>query len=433
MCFSFAFSSASNTSLETDGVGTGKVDLWRRPSMRRAIANADETKGTVLQLEEEQQQQQLEEEPLSLLVQLPSDVSEMRRSFSQSDCQTGAQMLTEAHIFDNLLQNEQRTARAASEQLEQRPRQYGRRSEGHPSMSPARGIGIVSPLSRPQSAPAHASSTQRAMEPQETPTHAMMSTLCSELSSAHSSRIPSPVSLVSHSSSSGGHSSSDSSAVSTGPEQDHMELAQTQTTMCSASSGSSTTPLEPQLLLREKCGFNSQWPHAGSRTLALMGCTLGVFNLCRFAVLTMNYGGNFLLQFLLLSVIFGIPLFWLQMCLGAKIKAGPVSMWKISPICSGVGIALVMVQCFLAIYSTVSIAWILVYFRDVFPTPTHKTYRWQEIAFPYRYDATNDTGNLTQTVAEYFNIVVLQRLHLSKHPDTSGIRFHVNDRVSSLS
>ncbi|KAH8297263.1 hypothetical protein KR044_008884 [Drosophila immigrans] len=419
----------SNTSLETADAGVAQVDLWRRQSMRRAIDNDDEAKADV---DVDVVANEGEDEPPALLVNLPSQTtttasstSEMRRSFSQPESLperhgSALQMLTEAHIFDNLLQNEQRTARAVSEQLEQRPRQYGRRFEGHPSMSPARSMGIVSPLSRPQSAPAQ---TQR-REPVETPTHAMMSTLCSEMSSAHSSRIPSPVSLVSNSSG----SSSDSSTASTGPEQDQLELGQTQTTMCSASSGSSsTTPLEPQLM-REKCGFNSQWPHAASRTLTLMGCTLGVFNLCRFAVLTINYGGNFLLQFLILSVIFGIPLFWLQMCLGAKIKSGPVSMWKISPICSGVGIALVMVQCFLAIYSTVAVGWILVYLRDVFPTPSRSVYRWQELAFPYRYDAVNDTGNLTHTVAEYFNIVVLQRLHLAKHPDSTGVRFHVNDR-----
>ncbi|XP_034480079.1 uncharacterized protein LOC117785916 isoform X2 [Drosophila innubila] len=429
----------SNTSLETGAIGAAQVDLWRRQSMRRAMGNADETKGTAnekAEAEDEEKEEEQESPHISaLLVNLPTTrtTTEMRRSFSQPeslpDRQGSAlQMLTEAHIFDNLLQNEQRTARAVSEQLEQRPRQYGRRSEGHPSMSPGRSIGsFISPLSRPQSAPAQ---TQR-RDPVETPTHAMMSTLCSEMSSARSSRIPSPVSLVSNSSGSSSNSSSDSSTASTGPEQDQLELGQTQTTLCSGSSGSSsTTPLEPQLL-REKCGFNSQWPHAASRILALMGCTLGVFNLCRFAVLTINYGGNFLLQFLLLSIIFGIPLFWLQMCLGAKIKAGPVSMWKISPICSGVGIALVMVQCFLAIYSTVAIAWILIYQRDVFPTPTHRVYRWQEQAFPYRYDATNETGNLTNTVANYFNIVVLQRLHLAKHPDASGVRFHVNDRLAS--
>ncbi|KRG05487.1 sodium-dependent transporter bedraggled isoform X2 [Drosophila mojavensis] len=428
----------SNASLEAGAIGAGQVDVWRRQSMRRAMGNAEETKAGGLGEKEQEEEEETGQEPYSraLLVQLPdcetSTGSEMRRSFSQGDCQQGQEMLTEAQIFHNLLQNEQRTARAVSEQLEQRPRQYGRRLEGHPSMSPARGIGIgvglvASPLSRPQSAPAQ---THQPSETLETPTHDMMSTLCSDLSSARSSRIPSPVSLVSSSNSG---SSSDSSTVSTAADQDQLELAQTQTTMCSGSSGGgSTTPLEPQQL-HEKCGFNSQWPHAASRTLALIGCTLGVFNLCRFAVLTINYGGNFLLQFLMLSIIFGIPLFWLQMCLGAKIKAGPVSMWKISPICSGVGIALTMVQCFLAIYSTVAVAWILVYLRDVFPSPmyAHNVYRWQKQPFPYRYDALNDTGNLTNTVAEYFNIVVLQRLHLAKHPDVGGIRFHVNDRLAA--
>jgi len=128
--------------------------------------------------------------------------------------------------------------------------------------------------------------------------------------------MPSPVSLPSDSSSSGSSSAEQ--------EPDPVQT----TTMCSASS---TTPLEPlhqlQLLLREKCGFNSQWPHAGSRTLALIGCTLGVFNMCRFAVLTINFGGNFLLQFLLLSVIFGIPLLWLRsaFCGSQEMQQAPLS------------------------------------------------------------------------------------------------------------
>ncbi|XP_017049785.1 sodium-dependent transporter bedraggled isoform X2 [Drosophila ficusphila] len=383
------------------------MDVWRRQSMRRAMEQED-TKVTAEETEED--------DLPTLLVELPPRrEAEMRRCFSQGDCQEsaantgGSQMLTEAHIFDNLLQT---TTRASSE--EPRPRQYGRRSEGPPT--PFRSMILAQ--SRPQSAPTRVQTREQQL--QETPTHPIMST-CSELSSARSSRMPSPVSLPSDSTSSG------SSSAEQDQEQDPVQT----TTMCSASS---TTPLEPmhqlQLLLREKCGFNSQWPHAGSRTLALIGCTLGVFNMCRFAVLTINFGGNFLLQFLLLSVLFGIPMLWLQMCLGAKIRAGPVSMWKISPICAGVGIALVMQQCFLALYSTVSLAWILVYLRDVFPTASSTGYRWQELAFPYRYDASNATGNLTQTVAEYFNVVVLQRLHLAKHPDASGIRFHVNDRLA---
>ncbi|XP_032307066.1 sodium-dependent transporter bedraggled isoform X2 [Drosophila ananassae] len=386
-------------------------DIWRRQSMRRAIEQEEEaTKSSISEATGDNLP--------TLLVELPlrREEAEMRRCYSQSDCQgapapmpNGSQMLTDAHIFDNLLQVT--TARASSE--EARPRQYGRRLEGPPT--PVRSLVIGQ--NRPQSAPNRVQTRERPPPLQETPTHA-----CSEISSARSSRMHSPVSLPSDSSSS-------SSSADQDQEQD--DPVQT-TTICSATS---TTPLEPmqhplQLHVREKFGFNSQWPHAGSRTMALIGCTLGVFNLCRFAVLTINFGGNFLLQFLLLSVVFGIPILWLQMCLGAKIRAGPVSMWKISPICAGVGIALVMVQCFLALYSTVSLAWILVYLRDVFPTASRSNYRWQELAFPYRYDASNFTGNLTQTVAEYFNVVVLQRLHLTKHPDASGVRFHVNDRLA---
>lgn len=42
---------------------------------------------------------------------------------------------------------------------------------------------------------------------------------------------------------------------------------------------------------------------------------------------------NFIVQFSILSFIFGIPMLWLQMCLGANIKGGPISMWRVSPIC----------------------------------------------------------------------------------------------------
>lgn len=31
---------------------------------------------------------------------------------------------------------------------------------------------------------------------------------------------------------------------------------------------------------------------------------------------------------------------WLQMCLGSKIGDSPIGMWYISPICKGIGIAL---------------------------------------------------------------------------------------------
>lgn len=38
-------------------------------------------------------------------------------------------------------------------------------------------------------------------------------------------------------------------------------------------------------------------------------------------------------------------------------------MWKISPLFQGVGIALLLVQAFIGIYSIVGVSWMLVYLR----------------------------------------------------------------------
>lgn len=36
-----------------------------------------------------------------------------------------------------------------------------------------------------------------------------------------------------------------------------------------------------------------KWPHALSPALAYLGCTLGIFNISRFAILSIQFGGEF--------------------------------------------------------------------------------------------------------------------------------------------
>lgn len=69
-------------------------------------------------------------------------------------------------------------------------------------------------------------------------------------------------------------------------------------------------------------------------------------------------------------MILGIPLLTLHVCLGQRLAAGSVNMWKISPVFQGVGIALLIAQAFIGIYSVVGISWMFVYFRyiDLFYT-----------------------------------------------------------------
>lgn len=124
-----------------------------------------------------------------------------------------------------------------------------------------------------------------------------------------------------------------------------------------------------------------QWPHSLSSMLATLGCTLGLFNVCRFTVLSIHFGANFIIQFLILSLIFGIPLFTLQQCLGQQLGAGVIDMWRISPLFQGVGVALLIAQAMMGIYSVIGVSWMFIYFRDSFITKMDQ-YRWAE---PFEY------------------------------------------------
>nr|XP_029731418.1 sodium- and chloride-dependent transporter XTRP3B isoform X3 [Aedes albopictus] len=160
-----------------------------------------------------------------------------------------------------------------------------------------------------------------------------------------------------------------------------------------------------------------KWPHMLSRAMACSFCTLGLFNMSRFAIFSIHFGANFIVQFLIFSFLFGIPMLWLQMVLGSRVRGGPVTMWRISPICKGIGIALILAQGLISLYSAISLSWVLVYFRDSFVSRSEK-YRWQEIFEMYRGPG-NQSFRLSDTVADYFNGVVLQRYQLG--PGVRGI------------
>ncbi|XP_050674580.1 sodium-dependent transporter bedraggled isoform X1 [Leptidea sinapis] len=155
------------------------------------------------------------------------------------------------------------------------------------------------------------------------------------------------------------------------------------------------------------CGV---WPHRMSAMLACFSCTVGIFNISRFAMFSVHFGASFIIQFSILSLIAGIPLFTLHLCLGQVLESGPIDMWRISPIFQGVGISLLLSQAFIGIYSIIGLSWILVYFRDSFITADDK-YRW---ALPHEFGfedsaIRNTTNRIQETVPQYFHGEVLQR------------------------
>ncbi|XP_057342095.1 uncharacterized protein LOC130678700 isoform X2 [Microplitis mediator] len=172
-----------------------------------------------------------------------------------------------------------------------------------------------------------------------------------------------------------------------------------------------------------------KWPHALSPALACLGCTLGLFNISRFSILSVQFGANFIVQFLVLSLVLGIPMLTLQVCLGQRLAAGAVDMWKISPVFHGVGIALLVAHALIGIYSIIGVSWMFVYFRDSFITKQDR-YRWAEPFFLYREDTKpmnlSVSYKLHETVPDYFSGVVLQRHHLNEpSPSVVTLKFQV--------
>ncbi|XP_025421681.1 sodium- and chloride-dependent betaine transporter isoform X2 [Sipha flava] len=163
-----------------------------------------------------------------------------------------------------------------------------------------------------------------------------------------------------------------------------------------------------------------QWNNKYSSVLATLGCTLGAFNISRFAILTVQFGANFILQFLVLSLLVGVPMFTFHSSLGQLLGAGVMDMWRISPIFKGIGIALLLAQAFIGTYSVIGISWMFTYFRDSFITK-QDVYRWAEPVDEYKEDSvpwstysSNITFNIEETVPGYFNGIVLQRKYVEK-------------------
>ncbi|CAH0384145.1 unnamed protein product [Bemisia tabaci] len=137
------------------------------------------------------------------------------------------------------------------------------------------------------------------------------------------------------------------------------------------------------------------------------------------------------MQFVILSLIVGVPLFTFHVSLGQLLASGVIDMWSISPIFKGIGIALLLSQAMLGIYSIIGVSWMFVYFRDSFITK-QDVYRWAEPLDLSREDGlpdfrrSNATYKLEETVPDYFNGVVLQRQYLLSPPSESGsIKFSV--------
>ena len=79
------------------------------------------------------------------------------------------------------------------------------------------------------------------------------------------------------------------------------------------------------------------------------------------------FTGAFLIPYLLMLVFEGIPLFYLELALGQRIRQGAIGVWKqFHPYLIGIGVASMVVSFTVGLYYNVIIAWCFWYLCNSF-------------------------------------------------------------------
>ncbi|KAI4880964.1 hypothetical protein NFI96_013716 [Prochilodus magdalenae] len=110
------------------------------------------------------------------------------------------------------------------------------------------------------------------------------------------------------------------------------------------------------------------WTRRLEFVLASVGYAVGLGNVWRFPYLCYRSGGGaFLIPYLIMLFLCGIPLLFMEYAIGQYTRLGPVhGLAKICPLLKGVGLATVVISFVLATYYNVLMTWALYYLFNSF-------------------------------------------------------------------
>lgn len=182
------------------------------------------------------------------------------------------------------------------------------------------------------------------------------------------------------------------------------------------------------------------WSKKADFLLSVIGFAVDLANVWRFPYLCYkNGGGAFLIPYLIMLAVGGIPLFFMELALGQYNKKGAITCWgRIVPLLKGVGYAVVLIAFYVDFYYNIIIAWSLYFFVASFNTVLPWTTCDNPWNTPHCRQLTDYNVNLTTSsymnetnglkdipsprtspAEEYFNRAVLE-LHQSKGIDHLG-------------
>jgi len=182
---------------------------------------------------------------------------------------------------------------------------------------------------------------------------------------------------------------------------------------------------------QNKVRDRDQWSGRFDFLLACCGSAVGLGNVWRFPYLCYkNGGGAFLIPYMIVVIISGIPIFLLEVALGQQTKLGAIQSWNaICPIVSGIGISSAVIVFLTLCYYAIILAWALFYllqsFRAELPWASCGN-EWND-PLKCRENFTNvskeDALNFTSPVLEYWEnraLKITSGLH-----DLGGMRWEL--------
>ncbi|XP_059169355.1 sodium-dependent proline transporter-like [Physella acuta] len=145
------------------------------------------------------------------------------------------------------------------------------------------------------------------------------------------------------------------------------------------------------------------WNHQLEFFFSCVGYAVGLGNIWRFPYLAFQYGGGaFLVPYVIMLTICGLPLFYMELAFGQFGSLGPITIWRVSPIFIGIGIAMVLISGMVCLYYNVIIMYGLFYcmtslisLDDVLPWSTCGN-SWNT---KFCVSEKLDTSNMTETQA----------------------------------
>lgn len=121
-----------------------------------------------------------------------------------------------------------------------------------------------------------------------------------------------------------------------------------------------------------------------------------------------NGGGAFLVPYFIMLFLQGLPIFFLELAIGQRLRKGAIGVWnEVSPYLGGIGISSAIVSFIVALYYNTIIAWCLIYFLHSFENPLP----WAEC--PKKFITSNMTYYYEKECVVSSNPIIATRRNLS--------------------